>query len=175
MPKSPSNQPVVLPIIGAIITNAKHAAVLLLGLALIAGPPQIVFGQSSQQQEQQRREQQERERQQRDQQQREQQAREQQQRDQQQREQQAREQQQRDQQQPSFSDSAAQTSNARSEGSRVTAVPPSTEIKRTTSEVQPLGAGRKIESAPAANAKELKDHVSSPGGPDSRRSSGEDG
>jgi len=212
MPKSPSNQPVVLPIIGAIITNAKHAAVLLLGLALIAGPPQIVFGQSSQQQEQQRqqqerdqqqrdqqqREQQQREQQQRDQQQREEQARDQQQREQQQREQQQREQQERDQQQReqqqreqqardqqqrdqqqrdqqqreqqerlqqqqhTFSDSAAPTSNATSEASHAT--------------VQPAaGAERRIDSAPAANAKEIKDHASSPAGPDSRRSLCEDG
>src|SRR2546421_698671 len=136
MPKNPSNQPVVLPTIESAIRNTKHAAVLLLGLALIAGAPQIVFGQSNQQQEQQRQQQE----------------REQQQRDQQQREQQARQQQQRDQQQRPVSEFPAQTSNAKSEGSRVTAVPPSTEIKRTTSEVQPLGAGRKIDSTPAANA-----------------------
>src|SRR5205823_4308721 len=141
MPKNPSNQPVVLPTIESAIRNTKHAAVLLLGLALIAGAPQIVFGQSNQQQEQQRQQQE---------------------REQQQREPQARQQQQRDQQQRPVSEFPAQTSNAKSEGSRVTAVPPSTEIKRTTSEVQPLGAGRKIDSTPAANAKEIKDHASSP-------------
>jgi uncharacterized protein HemX len=67
MAKSLSHQPVLLPIIGAILGKiSKAAAVLLLALAL-GVPPQVMFGQSNQQQEQQHREQQEREHQQRDQ------------------------------------------------------------------------------------------------------------
>src|SRR5216684_68612 len=99
MAKSLSHQPVLLPIFAVVLRKARQAAALLVGLALVTVPPQVVFGQSNQQQEQQQREQQQREQQQREQQQREQQEREQQQRDQQQREQQEREQQQRDQQQ----------------------------------------------------------------------------
>src|SRR5216684_3435610 len=109
MAKSLSHQPVLLPIFAVVLRKARQAAALLVGLALVTVPPQVVFGQSNQQQEQQQREQQQREQQereqqqreqqQRDQQQREQQEREQQQRDQQQREQQEREQQQREQQQ----------------------------------------------------------------------------
>jgi hypothetical protein len=83
--------------IEAILKKTRKAAVLLLGFALIALPPQVGLGQSDQQQQQ--REQEERERQQREQQQREQQQRDQQQREQQQREQQERERQQREQQQ----------------------------------------------------------------------------
>jgi hypothetical protein len=113
--------------------------------------------------EQQQRDQQQREQQAREQQQREQQAREQQQRDQQQREQQAREQQQRDQQreqqertqqqQHSSSDSPVQTSNESAEDSRPAAArPPATDVKRTSSEIQPVGVERKINSAPVVNA-----------------------
>ena len=53
MEKSLSHQPVLLPIIAAALRKAKQAAVLLLGLALVAVPRQVVFGQSNQQQEQQ--------------------------------------------------------------------------------------------------------------------------
>jgi len=98
MDKSLSHQPVLLPMIGATLGKiSKAAAVLLLVLAL-GVPPQVMFGQSNQQQEQQQREQQQRDQQQREQQEHEQQQREQQQRDQQQRDQQHREQQQREQQ-----------------------------------------------------------------------------
>jgi hypothetical protein len=189
MPKSPSNQPVLHPIIGGALTNAKRAAVLLLALALIEGPAQML-GQSSQQQEQQQREQQQREQQQREQQQRDQQQREQQQREQQQREQQQREQQQRDQQQRdqqqresqerlqqqqhTFSNSGAATSNGSSEAFPASGKPAATDIKRATSEVQPLGSGRKIDSAPDASATAVKGHGSGVG-PDLRRSVCEDG
>src|SRR6266496_1117295 len=96
MAKSLSHQPVLLPINRATLGKiSKSVAVLLFALAL-GVPPQVMFGQSNQQQEQQQRDQQQREQQEREQQQREQQ---QQQRDQQQREQQQREQQEREQQQ----------------------------------------------------------------------------
>src|SRR6267143_2494464 len=215
MAKSRSHQTVLLSMIAAALRRARQAAVLLLGLALVTVPPQVVFGQSNQQQEQQQREQQERERQQRDQQQREQQERERQQRDQQQREQQEREQQQRDQQQReqqererqqrdqqqrdqqervqqqrdeqqreqeqvqqqqhSSSDSPAPISNASSEASRPTAHPPATDVKRTTSDIQPLGVERKINSASAVNATATKDRASKPVEPDLRRRVCEDG
>src|SRR6266496_1667962 len=98
MAKSLSHQPVLLPINRATLGKiSKSVAVLLFALAL-GVPPQVMFGQSNQQQEQQQRDQQQREQQQREQQEREQQQREQQQRDQQQREQQQREQQEREQQ-----------------------------------------------------------------------------
>src|SRR5216684_439312 len=103
MAKSLSHQPVLLPIIAVVLRKARQAAALLVGLALVTVPPQVVFGQSNRQQEQQQREQQ--------------------QRDQQQREQQEREQQQRElermqQQQHASSDSPAPSSNASSEASR---------------------------------------------------------
>ena len=191
MAKSLSHQPVLPTIIAAALRNARQAAVLLLGLALVAVPPQVVFGQSNQQQEQQQREQQEREQQQRDQQQREQQEREQQQRDQQQREQQEREQQQRaqeqreqqqreqqermQQQQHSSSDFPAPSSNASVEASRLAAHPPATEVKRSTSDIQPLDVERRINSASAVNATATKDHASSPVEPDLRRKLCKDG
>jgi membrane protein involved in colicin uptake len=149
--------------------------VLLLGLALVAVLPQVVFGRSNQQQEQQQREQQEREQQQRDQQQREQQEREQQQREQQQRAQQQRDQQQREQQermqqqQHSSSDFPAPSSNASSEASSVTADPPATDVKRSTSDIHPLDVERKINSASPVKATATKDHASSPLEPDLRR------
>ena len=74
MPKSLSRQPVLLPIIAPALRQARQAAVLLLGLALVTAPPQVVFGQSNQQQEQREREQQQRDQQQREQQEREQQS-----------------------------------------------------------------------------------------------------
>jgi len=169
MAKSLSHQ------IAVVLRKARQAAALLVGLALVTVPPQVVFGQSNQQQEQQQREQQ-----QRDQQQREQQEREQQQRDQQQREQQEREQQQRElermqQQQHASSDSPAPSSNASSEASRPTAHPPATDVKRTTSDIQPLGVERKINSASAVNATATKDRASSAVEPDLRRRVCEDG
>jgi len=99
MAKSMSHQHAAFSITGVLSRKARHGAVLLLGMALIAVSPQGVYGQSNQQQEQQQRDQQQRDQQQREQQEREQQQRDQQQRDQQQRDQQQREQQERDQQQ----------------------------------------------------------------------------
>jgi hypothetical protein len=189
MEKSLSHQPVLLPIIAVVLRKARQAAALLVGLALVTVPPHAAFGQSNPQQEQQQREQQEREQQQRDQQQREQQEREQQQRDQQQREQQQRDQQQREQQQReqqqrelermqqqqhASSDSPAPSSNASSEASRPTAHPPATDVKRTTSDIQPLGVERKINSA-SVNATATKDRASSAVEPDLRRRVCEDG
>ena len=176
MAKCLSHQPVLPTIIAAALRNARQATVLLLGLALVAVPPQVVFGQSNQQQEQQQREQQEREQQRRDQQQREQQEREQQQREQQQREQQQREQQERmQQQQHASSDFPAPSSNASLEASRVTAHPPATDVKRSTSDIQPLDVERKINSASAVKATATKDHASSPVEPDLRRKLCKDG
>jgi hypothetical protein len=177
MAKSLSHQFVLPTIIAAALRNARQAAVLLLGLALVAVPPQVVFGQSNQQQEQQQREQQEREQQQRDQQQREQQEREQQQRAQEQREQQQREQQERmqQQQQHSSSDFPAPSSNASVEASRLAAHPPATDVKRSPSDIQPLDMERKINSASAVNATATKDHASSPVEPDLRRKLCKDG
>ena len=72
--KSLSHQPVLLRIVAAALRKAWQAAVLLLGLALVTVPHQVVFGQSNQQQEQREREQQQRDQQQREQQEREQQS-----------------------------------------------------------------------------------------------------
>jgi len=74
MAKSLSHQPVLLPIIAAVLRKPRQAAALLVGLALVTVPPQVVFGQSNQQQEQREREQQQRDQQQREQQEREQQS-----------------------------------------------------------------------------------------------------
>jgi len=179
MANSLSHRLILLPIIAAILRNARLAAVALLVLALLGVPPRAVFGQSTAQQEQQQREQQERDRQQREQQereqqqreqqQREQQAREQQQREQQEREQQARDQQQREQeqrdqqkrieqQQHSSSDVTAPSANAAAEVSRPT-VQPATNVKHATSDSQPVGVERRINSAPA-NAKAAEDRPS---------------
>ena len=155
MAKSLSHQPVLLPIIAAVLRKARQAAALLVGLALVTVPPQVVFGQSNQQQEQQQREQQERE--------------------QQQREQQQRELERMQQQEHASSDSPAPSSNASSEASRPTAHPPATDVKRTTSDIQPLGVERKINSASAVNATATKDRASSAVEPDLRRRVCEDG
>src|SRR6266496_1372560 len=160
MAKSLSHQPVLLPINGATLGKiSKAAAVLMLALAL-GVPPQVMFGQSNQQQEQQQREQQqreqqEREQQQRDQQQREEQQREQQQRDQQQRDQQQRDQQQRDQQQHSSSNSSAPSSDL-SHPAKL----PATDVKPTTSDGHPLNVERKTDSSPAENRGATKKQTS---------------
>jgi len=112
-----------------------------------------------------------RDRQQRDQQQGDQQERKQQQRDQQEREQQDRVQ----QQLHSSSDSPAPISNVTLEPSRPTAQPPAATVKSTTSDIQPIGTERKVNSASAVNATATKDHASSPADPDLRRGICEDG
>jgi hypothetical protein len=153
MDESLSHQPILLPIIGAMLGRiGKAAAVLLLAVAL-GVPTQVMFGKSNQQQEQQQREreQQQREQQQRDQQERDRQQRDQQQREHQQREQeqQQREQQERlEQQRHSSSNSSATSSNAGSGISHPVAPLPATDVKPTTSDSQPLSVERKISSSP---------------------------
>jgi len=60
------------------------------------------------------------------------------------------------QQQHSSSGSPVPSSNASSEVSRPTAHPPATDVKRTTSDIEPVGVERKINSAPAVNATATK-------------------
>ena len=52
---------------------------------------------------------------------------------------------------------------------------PETDVKRTTSDIQTVGAERKINSAPAVSATATKDHASTPVEPDLRRTVCKDG
>src|SRR5438874_1850136 len=189
MHKRLSHQPVLLSIIGATLGKiSKAAAVLLLVLALGVSP-QVMFGQSNQQQdqqqreqrerdqqqreqqerEQQQREQQQREQQQRDQQQREQQQREQQQREQQQRDQQQRDQQQRDQQQRQQQEREQQQRDQQRHSSSDSAVPSSAmspEVVHRTA--QSPAPDAQLNSAHTVNATATKDH-STPVEPDSHQ------
>src|SRR5437660_1026072 len=124
------DQFVLLPISGR--RKARWVGVLLLGLALATGSPQVGFGQTNQQQEQQQ-----------------QQARDQQQREQQQREQLQREQERTQLQQHSSSEPSVPNSNTSREDSHATAARPSaTDAKRATTEIQPGSVERKINGVP---------------------------